>query len=130
LIVVDTNILARFVVDDDKAQADRAQAVLAAGPVRLLPTVLLELEWVLRSSYRLPRTRVLAILRGLTALPAVEIEDADRVAQALDWFEAGLDFADALHLAAAGEGETFVTFDQGLLRRAARLGVAVPVREP
>lgn len=130
MIVADTNILARFVVDDDREQADRAQAVLGAGPVRLLLTVLLELEWVLRSTYRLPRARVLAILRGVTALPKVEVEDADRVAKALDWFEAGLDFADALHLAAAGEGESFVTFDQSLIRRAARLGMAVPAREP
>lgn len=130
MIVADTNILARFVVDDDKAQADRAQAVLGGGPVGLLRTVLLELEWVLRSTYRLPRARVLAILRGLTALPTVEIEDADRVARALDWFEAGLDFADAMHLAAAGDGETFVTFDRGLIRRAGRLATAVPVRAP
>jgi predicted nucleic-acid-binding protein len=130
LIVADTNILVRLVVDDDVAQADRAEAVLRSGPVRVLLTVLLELEWVLRSSYRLPRPKLLMILRGLTALPMVEVEDADRVARALDGFEAGLDFADALHLAAAGEGEIFITFDQHLIRDAGRLRFAVPVQEP
>jgi predicted nucleic acid-binding protein len=60
----------------------------------------------------------------------VEVEAADRVALALDWCEAGLDFADALHLAAVVEGETFVTFDQSLIRHAARLGLPVPVRAP
>jgi predicted nucleic-acid-binding protein len=97
----------------------------------LLRTVLLETEWVLRSRYRLSRGQVLAALRGLTTLPKVEVEDADRVARALDWFEAGLDFADAMHLAATAEEETFVTFDRDLIRRAAgRGGLAVPVREP
>lgn len=129
-MVADTNILVRVVVDDDRDQADRAQALLNAGPVRLVRTVLLELEWVLRSTYRLPRQTILAILRGFTTLPAAEVEDADQVDQALDWFEAGLDFADAMHLAAAVEGETFLTFDRDLIRRAARLGIAVPVRAP
>lgn len=61
---------------------------------------------------------------------ADDVDQADRVARALDWLEAGLDFADALHLAASAEGDTFVTFDQGLLRRTARLGVTIPVRAP
>jgi predicted nucleic-acid-binding protein len=120
----------RIVVDDDRDQANRAEALLNAGPVRLIRTVLLELEWVLRSTYRLPREKVLAILRGFTTLPAAEVEDADRVDLALDWFEAGLDFADAMHLAAAVEGEAFVTFDQGLIRRAERLSLPVTVRAP
>lgn len=58
------NILVRFVVDDDKKQADRAQAVLGAGPVRLPPTVLLGLEGVLRSTYRLPRAGARELARG------------------------------------------------------------------
>jgi predicted nucleic-acid-binding protein len=130
VIVADTNVLVRLLVDDDAAQADRAEAMLRAGPVRLLLTVLLELAWVLRASYRLPRPRVLAILRGLVALPMVEVEDPDRVARALDWFEAGLDFTDALHLAAAAEDQAFVTFDQDLVRRAGRLDLPCPVGEP
>jgi predicted nucleic-acid-binding protein len=130
LIVLDTNVAVRFVVDDDREQADRVERLLLQGSVRLLRTVLLETEWVLRSRYRLSRGQVLAALRGLATLPRAEVEDADRVARALDWFEAGLDFADAMHLAAADDDGTFVTFDQGLIRRAARLSLAVPVREP
>ena len=130
MIVVDANILVRIAVDDDAGQADRAEAVLRSGPVRLLRTVLLEVEWVLRAIYRLPRARVQAILRGLVTMPSAEIEDGDRVMQALMWFEAGLDFANALHLAMVDEDGTFVTFDQGLIRRAARLGLAVAVQEP
>jgi predicted nucleic acid-binding protein len=40
------------------------------------------------------------------------------VAQALVWAEAGVDFADALHLASAASCEAFVTFDKQLARRA------------
>jgi predicted nucleic-acid-binding protein len=131
LIVADTNIVVRFLVDEDDArQRQVAEALVRSGGIRLLSTVLLETEWVLRSRYRFSPQQIAGGLRRLTALAEVEVEDADRVAQALEWFEAGLDFADALHLAATSQGESFVTFDQDLIRRTARLGVAVPVREP
>ena len=130
MIVVDTNILIRLLVDDDAGQANRAESVMRSGPVRLLRTVLLEVEWVLRSSYRFKPGDIASGLRKVLAYQGVEIEDGDRVMRALGWFEAGLDFADALHLAMADEGETFVTFDQGLIRGTARLGLPVPVQEP
>ena len=43
--------------------------------------------------------------------------------QALQGFEGGLDFADALHAAQRRDGERFVTFDRQLARRAPRAGV-------
>lgn len=131
MILVDTNVVVRLLVDEDDARQRRAaEDVMRGGSVRLLQTVLMEIEWVLRSRYRFSPRQVAGGLRQLMALPGVEVENADRVATALDWFEAGFDFADAMHLAAAGNAETFVSFDQGLIRRAARLGLAVPVREP
>lgn len=132
VILVDTNVLVRLLVsEDDVRQRRAAEAVVRGGGVRLLHTVLLETEWVLRSRYRFGPRDVARGLRQLLGLQGVEVEDADRVAKALDWFEAGLDFADAMHLAAAAEEETFVTFDRDLIRRAAGLGgLAVPVREP
>lgn len=83
---------------------------------------------MLRSRYRFGFHAIAAALRRLIALPTVALEDAERVGRALDRFGAGLDFADAMHLAAANRGETFVTFDQALIRRAAGLGV--PVQAP
>ena len=128
--VVDTNIVVRFLVDDDPAQAERAQRVLSGGDVLVPTTVVLEAEWVLRSTYRLSRQRIAAILRGLMGLPGVSVERAGVVGRALGWFQAGLDFADALHLAATPEGADFVTFDRALARRAAALPGTPPVREP
>ena len=56
------------------------------------------------------------------------MESAGAVAVALDWAEGGLDFADALHLAAAREHAGFVSFDKALVRAARRLNVVA--REP
>jgi predicted nucleic-acid-binding protein len=104
--------------------------VLAEGDVLVLRSVILEAEWVLRSAFRLSRRRIATILRGLLGLAGVTIEGAANVARALDWFEAGLDFADAMHLAATPDGDEFVTFDRSLARRARHLRGTPPVREP
>jgi predicted nucleic-acid-binding protein len=118
----------RTPVDDDPAQAEQAQQVFEQGDILLLNSVVLESEWVLRSLYRLPRARIASILRGLVGLPGVTLENAALVARALAWFEAGLDFADAMHLAATPADGDFITFDRALARRAARLADAPMAR--
>lgn len=130
MIAVDTNVIVRLVTDDDPAQADRAEKVFRQrGPVLLTRTVLLEAEWVLRTSaYRLPRDRILSIFRKLLGFPGLVVDDRPAVVRALAWFEAGLDFADALHLASSAAATEFVTFDQKLARRAARLATEPAVR--
>ena len=70
---LDTNVLARFFVDDaDDAQAARQRpAAVAALSERsfVSVTVLLELEWVLRGFYELPTRDVLRVLRALASIP-------------------------------------------------------------
>jgi predicted nucleic-acid-binding protein len=125
---VDTNIIVRYLTGDDPAQARKARGVIGQEPVFIPATVLLEVEWVLRGVYELPAKQVIPALRALAGLPGVSIEHAARVAQALDWAESGLEFADALHLAAAAECTCFLTFDKRLARSGARVGgVAVTV---
>ena len=46
------------------------------------------------------------------------------VAQALLWLDKGLDFADAIHVSARGAVAEFVTFDEKLVKRATRAGIA------
>lgn len=132
---LDTNVLARFFVDDpDDAQAARqrpaAQAAMAARayvPV----TVLLELEWVMRGFYGLPPKDIARAFRALAGIEHITIEDRDAVLVALDAFDAGLDFADALHLARSARATSFATFDKRLaqrVRRTKRLG-ALPAVE-
>ncbi len=48
MIAVDTNVLARYLLNDEPRQARAAAALLASAPVIVPPTVLLELVWVLR----------------------------------------------------------------------------------
>ncbi len=84
-------------------------------------TVLLETEWVLRRTYGFESAKVMQILRQLAGTPRVSVEEPLVVAQALDWFGAGLDFADALHLASSGQAQRFMTFDQKLAKRSKSL---------
>jgi predicted nucleic-acid-binding protein len=122
MTAVDTNVLVRIVVNDDPAQSARAAEFLRQQDrVFLAKTVLLEVEWVLRSAYRLGRREIHAILRGILAMGSAEVEDEAAVVQAMRWYEEGMDFADSLHMASAGP-RRFVTFDAALQRRARRLG--------
>lgn len=123
MTAVDTNVLIRIITNDDKSQAARAAAFLQKQDhVFLAKTVLLEVEWVLRSAYRFRPHQVLVALRGLVETSNVEVEEEAAVRLALDWYGKGMDFADSLHLASAGGERKFVTFDTGLLRKARRLG--------
>lgn len=81
-------------------------------------TVLLELEWVMRGFYALPRRDIVRVMRALAGIEHVTFEDRDAVLAALDAFEAGLDFADALHVTRNARAATFATFDRRLGRRA------------
>ena len=130
MISVDTNLLTRFLLKDDPAQFRRALAVLQADEDVFIPiTVLLELAWVLKAR-ETTREEILASLRGILALPHVRQQHAEAVRVALDWVDAGMDVADALHLALSGKATKFLTFDTALARRAARLGAQPPASAP
>ena len=128
---LDTNVLARFFVDDaDDVQAARQRpAAVAALSERsfVSVTVLLELEWVMRGFYELPTKDISRVLRALASIEHVTIEDRDAVLAALDAVDKGLDFADALHIARSARAARFATFDQRLAKRAKGLGLAPPV---
>ncbi len=126
---VDTNIVVRYLTGDDPQQANKARAVIGQKPVFVPRTVLLEVEWVLRGVYDLPSEQIIPALRALAGLPGVSVEDAELVAKAMRWAEAGMDFADAIHLAAAAECESFLTFDKRFARFGTRLS-GVPITAP
>lgn len=114
MYVVDTNVVVRYVTNDDDLQSPIARRFIDANQVRVPWTVILETEWVLRSAHKLARDRILSIMRQFAGLPTVFIDDAPRVATALEWFEQGMDFSDALHLAGCADDESFGTFDRKL----------------
>ncbi len=128
---LDTNVLARFFVDDpDDAQAkkQRPAAVAALSDRTFVSvTVILEFEWVMRGFYELSRKDIGKVLRALMSIEHVTVEDRDAVLIALDALDKGLDFADALHIARSGRATAFVTFDQRLAKRAASLALTPTV---
>ena len=101
MLAIDTNIVVRLLTGDEPDQAARAKRLIETEAVFIASTVLLEAEWVLRGAYGLAKTEVLAALSRLAGLPQVNLEHPARVAGAMIWATAGLDFADAFHLAAA-----------------------------
>lgn len=137
MIALDTNILARFYVDDPTdpeaaRQRPIARRVLAESPRLFVPlTVILELEWVLRAFYGFSARDFAKVVNHLLGLPNVNVEEWPRVADALAWHAEGMDFADALHLQASGHCEQFLSFDdRRFARRAKKLGIKPEVVVP
>jgi predicted nucleic acid-binding protein len=129
MLAVDTNVIVRYLADDHPEQSSRARALIDREDVFVCTTVLLETEWVLRSVHRYDAAQLAAALRAFAGLPHVRLEETGPVRQALDWMEAGLDLADALHLAKAAGCDAFVTFDRRFARVANRFD-SVRVQTP
>ena len=125
---VDTNVVVRYLTGDDAGQAARAKAAIDAGDVFVSTTVLLESAWVLHSTYDFTEEEVASALRAFAGLPGVKVESPGPTAEALDRVEKGMDFADALHLAAAARCEALLPFDRRFVELAGdtRVRVAEP----
>lgn len=117
---VDANVLVRALVRDDAAQAVRAEQLLGAGEVFVPVTVMLELEWVLRSRYGYPPGLVAQAFEGIAALGNVVLGERAAVVAAAAKVAEGWEFADALHHALSLGCDDFVTLDGTLAKRAAR----------
>ena len=128
---LDTNVLARFFIDDaDDAQAaiQRPAAVAALSERAFVSvTVLLEFEWVMRGFYSLPRRSIVKVMRALAGIEHITFEDRNAILAAIGAFEAGLDFADALHVIRSARAEAFATFDQRLVKRTKALALTPAV---
>ena len=121
MIAVDTNLIIRILTNDDPLQAKRAAKIFESDAIFIPKTVFLESEWVLRYAYDIERQHIMIGFKKLIGLPNVIVEDAPAVHQALAWYESGLDFADALHLASSKSSERFATFDNKFSKKAGKL---------
>jgi predicted nucleic-acid-binding protein len=117
---LDTNVLVRALVQDDAPQGRRAQVCLSAQPVYVPVTVVLELEWVLRSRYGYSPKAIADAMEKLAILENAVIGEQAAVVAAARKMRQGWDFADALHHALAAGCDEFATFDTNLARRARR----------
>ncbi|WP_419842680.1 PIN domain-containing protein [Candidatus Poriferisodalis sp.] len=121
MTAIDTNVLVRFLVNDDPEQAAAARDVLAratpAQPVFVCREVVAETVWVLERAYRLSRSRIADILMDLVAAEEVAVETADDVAQAVGAYRRGsAGFADLMILAASQRvgAQPLLTLDRQL----------------
>lgn len=125
MIGLDTNVLVRYVMQDDPRQSPRATRLvesLSADEPGYVPLVaLVELVWVLSGSYGLSRGQVVTVLDTLLRSKELVLDRADLVGQALSRYASGgADFADALiERIAAGAGcSVTMTFDTGAVKTA------------
>ena len=121
MIAVDTNLLVRILTNDDPIQARRAVKILQSDDVFIPKTVILETQWVLNYAYAIHKADIISGFQKLLGLPNVYAEDCETVIQAISWYEQGLDFADALHLASSRESDKFATFDAAFAKRASKI---------
>ncbi len=134
MIALDTNVVVRFLVQDDPIQAAQATALFAGlteeTPAWLCREVLVELIWVLERAYHLPRAEIAGAIDGLLAAREVVVEAPDRVGAAINRYrEGGAGFSDhliALSARNAGCTEIF-TFDRQAIAKAGMSRVPVAV---
>lgn len=122
---LDTNILVRYVVQDDSAQLAAAKRLITRcveeGQSLFVPvTVMLELEWVLRSSFEFGKEDVVQVVSSLLSADELSFESERALEVALHLFREGTaKFADCVHVALASQAgeQPLWTYD----KRAARI---------
>lgn len=121
---LDTNVLVRYVVQDDTARLAAAKRLITRcveeGQSLFVPvTVVLELEWVLRASFGYAKEDVLQVLSSLFSAAELILESERALEVALQLYREGsADFADCLHIALAAQAgeQPLWTFDKGAAR--------------
>lgn len=125
MIGLDTNVLVRYIMQDDARQSPKATTLMeslttdAPGFVSLVSIV--ELGWVLAAAYGLSREQVVQALELLLRTKEIVIDHGEQVSQALRAFKtSSADFADCLiERSAAGAGcDRTMTFDVGAAKAA------------
>jgi len=123
MIALDTNVLVRFLAQDDDAQFQVA-AGLIEGCTRDVPgyvcrEVMIELVWVLERAYKYSREEIAEALLSIVTASQLSVENAQDIASVVNLYrKEGYDFADLMIRQAAQRTENRVlkTFDQKLAR--------------
>lgn len=125
MIGLDTNVLVRYIMQDDAKQSAKATALVEslddAGGGFITLVSIVELVWVLGSSYELTYAQVVMALDSILRTKQFTVERADQVLRALRVFKVGRsDFADCLieRSASSAGCDRTVTFDVGAAKHA------------
>ena len=119
---LDTNVLVRYLTQDDPRQARRANAFIASeiasgGRLFIASVVLCELVWVLRGAYAFDKATIARTLERVLATAQFEIDERDVMLRSLEDYRTGRgDFADYAigHLAREAGCSDTATFDAKL----------------
>lgn len=119
MIGLDTNVLVRYIAQDEPTQAALAgrliESFTAEAPGFVSTVTLVETVWVLARAYRTAKTELVQIIEGLLRARELVVQDAETHYLALSQFEIGtVDYADAV-IAQAGRRagcELTATFDR------------------
>jgi predicted nucleic-acid-binding protein len=125
VIGLDTNVLVRYIMQDDARQSPKASKLIESldgeNPGYITLVCIIELYWVLTTSYELTDAQFMEALEAILRTRQLQVERADQVVRALRVLAAGkADFADCLierSASAAGCTKT-MTFDVGASRHA------------
>jgi predicted nucleic-acid-binding protein len=129
MIGIDTNVLVRYIAQDDAAQSRRATSFIEKECNEAVPgfvglVVLAEVVWVSESSYGAAREEVADIVRRILSSRHLVVQDAETAWKALRLFESSrADFADCLvaRSAIAAGCKSVVSFD----KQAAKAGMTL-----
>lgn len=121
---LDTNVLLRFLLDDDRAQSSRVKELFEkaereGGRFRVTWPVVLETIWVLTAVYEFRRTEALRALELLSQMPILEFEDHDGLLQLVRLGRSTrTDLPDLLigRSAQSAGSEATLTFEKGLAK--------------
>jgi predicted nucleic-acid-binding protein len=131
MIGLDTNVLVRFLVEDDAEQTARATRLIerasrSGDALHVSDVVLCEVVWVMQSAYEVTKPEIVRVIASLLRTRQLLFDDADLLVRALDRFAKGKgDFADYVIAERASKvGSTHVaTFNRALLKES---GFALP----
>ena len=121
---LDTNVLVRFLVQDDPGQHRKAVRLIENATrdetaLVVADVVLCELVWVLSYSYKIAKPQIVETLRNLLHAKQLAIVSRDAIARAVTAFTDGRgDFADYVIREQAREAgsDSVLTFDRALLK--------------
>ncbi len=117
---LDTNVLVRYITQDDKKQAEQAGRLMEnlneETPGYVSVVTIVELYWVLETAYQLTRSQLVQVFQTLIAVDYLKIDRVAAVASAVrQYSESKADFADCLieRLASSAGCVRTLTFDKG-----------------
>lgn len=125
--VVDTNIILRFLVGDNKEQQRKAVSYFREGEkgkrdLIIAPLVIAEVCFVLETFYKKSREEIVSALQVFISSRWLAVEHRDRLIYLLPLYKSGLHFVDSLLVAWARlEKAKLLTFDRKLARKASMM---------